>query len=147
MKGVPKLNYDTLPSKLCPYFHKFICFYEKIKLIEKDKDLNKLYPDLTKDVKEIFPKKSLVVKTRKELESCKIYADNMCYFTLNNTMTLSFLRHLRNAIAHDNIKYDNKRHSFSIVDFDRKRQTAMGEFKENIIYELINLLSKKYKLI
>ena len=147
MKQVLKLNYDTLPNKLSPYFYKSICFYDKIKSIQTDKEFNNRIPNITNEINLIFSKGSLNTKTRAELQDWKITLNNVIYFTKDKTKILSFLRHFRNAISHDNLIYDRKNKIFNITDYDRNQLTAIGQFNETFIIEFINLLSKKYKLI
>lgn len=137
-----KLNCKELPTDIRPQLYLYMCSYKFIKTINSDKEFNKAYPNLKYEILKILSKPNLVVKTRNELKCIKLRSDNLIYFTVKETKTLSFLRHLRNAIAHDNIIYNTDLHSYIIHDYDKGNLTAIGQISENKLNTLIKLLIK-----
>lgn len=135
-----KAVYNGLSKDEIIIFYKFLCQYESIKSINRDKLLNTHYPNCSYQFKKLIPRQSLIIKSAAELQTVKLTINNAFYFTNNSTKLLSFLRHLRNAIAHGNITKKNKQ--YIIKDYSHSQPTAIGVINAEIIISVINIFIK-----
>lgn len=65
-----------------------------------------------------------------------------------NDVALHFLRHIRNAVTHANIRKERrKKNSYIIVDdYDKYgRQTMHGEIKENLFFQFLEIVINTFK--
>ena len=60
-----------------------------------------------------------------------------------NDIAFHFLRHIRNAFAHANIRKERRKNKsyFIIDDYNKKnKQTMHGEIKENLFFQLLEII-------
>ena len=97
----------------------FICFYTLIEDIKTDKELTAKYPLIKPRVLSLFKNRKLISKSKNEIQlfDKNLIEKDSFLFTKRDTVILSILRHLRNSIAHYNIK-PNPADNSSIVIID-----------------------------
>ena len=129
----------------------FLIFYKKINGIHTDTELGKKYPQLKAFITNLIGKRNLVTKTIEELKTYDFQkmSSNSIVYSVRDTKTLCFLRHIRNSIAHWNLNYQNNT-SDTIVckDFrhaNNKTLTCYGLIKEETLRDIITEISKHYK--
>ena len=118
--------------------YKYMCWFEKIKSLTTDKSLYQQYP-YQRRFWDDFKKCSL--STRKVKEMPKTYQkqpnNNLIYTLSAKTKQLSFLRHLRNSIAHGVIETDSK--VIVIRDYSQraKKCTCMGNLNKSLLMKFL----------
>ena len=128
----------------------FLAFFKRICKISSDKELCYKYPQLKAFIINLIGKRNLITKTNEELKTYdfqKMSPPSIVY-SVKNTKTLCFLRHLRNSIAHWNLNYqDGKSDIIVIKDFksaNNKTLTCYGLIQEDVLRQIIYEISKHY---
>lgn len=123
-------------------------FETTIKAMKKDSQIKDAYPDvkeIIKNNKSLFYK-NVNWKKRGELngindDNAKI--NNCVYCTLSqNTVFLSFLRHLRNSFCHAKIRVTEDKKSFCIEDEFNGNVSMIGNMKKEYLLKIINSIIK-----
>ena len=116
--------------------YKFLCAYEKIEMIKKDKDFNGQYQELSNKLHAILKKVDLKVG------SCiPIISDqNKVRLTdANNRSKIpAFLYHLRNSIAYG---YIRKNTQIEIKDLWHSSFTASGNIDTDIFEDIVKCMN------
>lgn len=123
--------------------YKYICWYESISKIKSDGKLYSLYP-WTNYYWIVFSSKKFNFKTEKSGNmpkgAVKQKNNTLVYTKCVNTKLLSFLRHLRNSIAHGNIEARGKGNNVvTINDYysNGSKCTCMGNIHKTIFIEFL----------
>lgn len=141
-----QINLFSIYKKDRPSLMRYLAWFSTIDDIYTDKELNKRYPpSLSKDVSSIFAKgQFIMVSSQEEFEQLRSPVTSSFFFCVKvYTKSLSVLKHLRNAIAHDYISYDSKKKRFKLEDYSKKGQTANSEIGEEQFWSLINLILER----
>ncbi|MBE6309468.1 MAG: hypothetical protein E7080_00245 [Bacteroidales bacterium] len=128
----------TLLYVYCANFDKIIELYSKNKF---KKEFNKIVPD--KNIIEVKQKDVLNTKNK-----CQ---HNQMYCVIRKNKPISFLTHLRNAIAHGNLIYFKDNNTYEIIDKTIKKHkgnriefyTAYGLYAKDSVLDLITLCLSK----
>lgn len=128
----------------------FLAFYKKISSISSDKELCNKYPQLKTFITNLIGKRNLIIKTNEELKTYDFQkmSPTSIVFSKKDTITLSFLRHLRNSIAHWNLNYQESKSDIVVItDFksaNNKILTCYGLIQEDVLRQFIYEISKHY---
>lgn len=130
--------------------YRYLCVYEtELDHIGNQGNLEKAYPELKK-IKEFMS--NFVCKTC-TIDSLKVKGyvpeDNHVSMTkCKSSKTLSFLHHLRNAIAHGQIKQENG--FVHLIDYGKKNNTkvlsARGKIKSSTLFKITNIINENIVL-
>ena len=143
-----EINFKSIVKNLQELLYKYMCWYSLIDGIETDKRLTKLFPNLTTKLSPIIKACNLKKVTTRDLEEIPTGLKiPFLYYVGKDTIRLDILRHIRNSIGHDLIKYDKKRKVFIIIDKNSsKKCTAYGEFRKEELMAIINATLETKKL-
>lgn len=140
MKKISRSLVNGICDNDCLLFYAFISKFNQIIDVYNKQNLKKDFNRIIPDDSIIFEKKSLVMQHLGENIVEKMY----CVKKRNKP--ISFLTHLRNAIAHGGLIYNSSSKTFLIYDkiIEKKRNgvileymTALGCYNRNKIVQIV----------
>lgn len=115
--------------------------YAKISKANSNADLDKKYPTLRSAVTKIIPNSMISIEKISKLKKYKnMNLSNEIIYCTGKSKVISFLRHLRNSIAHGYLR--EKGNYFILEDWDDSKKTnltAKGRFTQKRIENVLNL--------
>lgn len=128
---------NGLTKEEVAFLYRYVHFYEnQIKDLENSDDIREQEDQLKEITKSIIYK----ICYQYELEDNNIAEmDNEIYFTTTKTKTLSFLRHLRNAIAHCSITKKNNHYEFMDYNYQNNRPNMKGCVNCDVLEDIIKI--------
>lgn len=117
---IHSLNVTSIRNEDKAKLYEYICHIVLLDGLQTNKSVNSKYSiSIDSDIHVFIQDKDLYSKnlylTSSNVSSSPSY---LFYYKKNNTKVLSFLKHIRNSIAHDNISYDPTCDRFHILDYE-----------------------------